>query len=72
MIQLTIITIIIAVAVAMVLFKVYHFGLMAVLNHFNLNIDELKNYPKNDTIKMVDHVAQLLIFILVIWKVFYT
>lgn len=72
MIQLTVITIIIAVAAAMVMFKVYNFGLMAILNHFNLDIDQLKSYPKNDTVKMVDHVAQLLIFILVIWKVFYT
>jgi Ni,Fe-hydrogenase I cytochrome b subunit len=72
MMQLTLLTLVVAVGVAMLLFKVYHIGLVAVLNHFQWDMDELKTYPKTAAVKAWDHLAQALIGLLVIWKVFYT
>jgi len=70
--SLLLITLAVAVASAMLLFRIYHMGLMLVLKSFKWNIDDLKAYEITPNVKMWNQVFETLLVIGVIYKVVFT
>ena len=66
---LTLLTIVIAAACAMVMFKIYHWGLMAFIRSMGWEMEKLKDYPVTPVLKRWDFVFQMVCIAAIIWKV---
>jgi hypothetical protein len=71
-VSLLLITLAVAVISAMLLFRIYHMGLMFVLSSFNWKVEDLKSYVITPNVKMWNQVFETLLVIAVLYKVVFT
>jgi hypothetical protein len=69
---LTVVTLVLAVVIASSLFKLYHLCLMGFIRSMGWELEALKNYQVTPGVKKWDQLAQAIVMLGILWKVFYT